>query len=562
MRRFRIGPRLIAAFLAIQLAVLGAAGVGVWRMGSIKSDATFIGTNSLPAVKILGDLQRGMGGQRLAEYGLITATHANDKVAARDDLNRNSAVVDTAMKEYAPTIVDAKDKEFFDTVTKQLAAYRAASAVALTHPGPVGVEEIQAAETQFAAVEKSVEGWNQYNLTLANGAIARSGSDYSSGRLILILFVATAVALGIALAILIQRSVVRPLTVLRERLAAVGAGDLTVSVPDDGADELTDVARDFNGFAERMRGVMREVAHASRQQIEMAQDMARGAEQSGVAIAEIATTVDEVARGSQDQAAQTGRVNETIAEISEGVRRVAESGESAAEMAHEADAAAGQGSETVQDANRAIQSIQQRVDDAAGIVTELGERSSQVGKIVSTISDIADQTNLLALNAAIEAARAGEQGRGFAVVADEVRKLAESTQQQVGSIAGIIGEIQEHTRRAVEAMAQGRQEVLVGVQRVDDAGAAFETIRDRVGSLSGQVMSVAAAAQQLEAGASEVRTAIGSVAAVSEQNAASVQEVSAATEQTSASAQETAAASNQVAATARDLAKLIEVFQV
>jgi len=147
-------------------------------------------------------------------------------------------------------------------------------------------------------------------------------------------------------------------------------------------------------------------------------------------------------------------------------------------------------------------------------------------------------------------------------VADEVRKLAVSTQEQVGSISAIIGEIQQHTDHAVQAMAAGREEVSVGVQRVGAAGEAFTTIRMRVESLSAEVMSVAAAAEQLEAGSGDVRESLVSVAAVSEENAAAVQEVAASTEQTSATAQETAAAAQQVAASARDLAGLVGAFRV
>jgi methyl-accepting chemotaxis protein len=367
---------------------------------------------------------------------------------------------------------------------------------------------------------------------------------------------------GVLLALLITRSITGPLGQLKQRLAEVGDGDLTVRLDVHGADELADVGRTFNGFAERIQEVMRRVSDAAREQVEVAGDMARGAEQTGLAVAQIATTVDEVARGSQEQAEATSRVSGTMHGMGESVMKVASAGESAAAMAEEADRAAGEGARTVGDATAAMEGIERSVADAAEIVVALGERGSEVGQIVDTISDIAEQTNLLALNAAIEAARAGDMGRGFAVVADEVRKLAESTQEQVGSISAIVSEIQRHTERAVAAMEAGRGEVTTGVGRVGAAGDAFATIRDRVTALSGEVMAVAAAAEEMEAGAAEVRESLTSVAAVSEENAASVQEVSASTEETSATAQETAASAQQVAGSARQLGELGAVFRV
>ncbi len=192
--------------------------------------------------------------------------------------------------------------------------------------------------------------------------------------------------------------------------------------------------------------------------------------------------------------------------------------------------------------------IEHAVDGVAEVVGGLGVRSREIGQIVGTITQIADQTNLLALNAAIEAARAGEQGRGFAVVADEVRKLAEESQAAAGSIETIIRDIQRETERAVSAMDEGRREVGEGSAKVTAAGGAFEAIRQRVADVASEVSQVAAAAQQLEAGAVQVQDSIGAVAAVSEENAASAEELSA-----------SAAA---VAAQARGLSELVGRFRV
>ncbi|MFN8124822.1 MAG: methyl-accepting chemotaxis protein [Thermoleophilia bacterium] len=567
LRRIRVGQRLIAGFTLLILAVVAATGVGIWKMSTMKDKADFIAENPLVATAILGDLNKAVAHYRLAQLEHILATDPQAVSVQEARLKEEAATVDKALKDYAPTIASAEDKALFDKVSADWAEYQRVTeeAIALDNAGKdARARDLLAVEGTkvFDRMDEDVTAWIVLNDGLAKSAISGTQSAFSAAKVLLFAFVVIAVLAGIGLALLITRSITGPLTQLRERLAQVGDGDLTVRLDVDGADELTDVGGTFNEFAGRIQDVMRKVADSCRRQVEIAEDMARGAEQTGMAVGQIATTVDEVARGSQEQAESTSRVAATMQEMTEGVQRVSGSGETAAGLAEEADRAANDGARTVSEATEAMQGIERRVADAAEIVVSLGERGSQVGQIVDTISDIAEQTNLLALNAAIEAARAGEMGRGFAVVADEVRKLAESTQEQVGSISSIIGEIQHHTERAVQAMEAGREEVATGVTRVGAAGEAFGTIRGRVEELSAEVMSVAAAAQQLEAGATEVRESLSSVAAVSEENAASVQEVSASTEETSATAEETAASAQQVADSAQELAQLVSAFTV
>ncbi|MFN8124823.1 MAG: methyl-accepting chemotaxis protein [Thermoleophilia bacterium] len=567
LRRIRVGQRLIAGFTLLILAVVAAAGVGVWKMSTMKDHANFIADNPLVATALLGDLNKAIAHYRLAQLEHVLATDPQVIAAQEKRLEEEAASVKKALDAYAPTIANAEDKALFDKVSADWAEYQRVTdqAVALDNAGKdIQARDLVAVEGTkvFDRMDADITDWFALNNTLADEAVSGTASAFSAAKMLLFVFVALAVLAGIGLALFITRSITGPLTQLKERLGQVGDGDLTVRLDVDGADELSDVGHTFNDFAGRIQDVMRKVSSAARQQVDIAGDMARGAEQAGLAVSQIASTIDEVARGSQEQAEQTSKVSETMSEMSEGVLKVAAAGETAAQMAEEADRLAGEGARTVEDATVAMTGIERRVADAAEIVEALGERGAQVGQIVDTISDIAGQTNLLALNAAIEAARAGELGRGFAVVADEVRKLAESTQQQVGSIAEIVGEIQEHTRKAVEAMEAGREEVTSGVQRVGAAGEAFGTIRERVTALSGEVMSVAAAAEELEAGANEVRESLSSVAAVSEENAASVQEVSASTEETSATAEETAAAAQQVSDSARSLDELVSAFRV
>ena len=206
--------------------------------------------------------------------------------------------------------------------------------------------------------------------------------------------------------------------------------------------------------------------------------------------------------------------------------------------------------------------IEKAVDDSANLVGKLGERSQEIGTIVDTISGIAGQTNLLALNAAIEAARAGEQGRGFAVVAEEVRKLAEQSQDAAKQIAELIGAIQNDTNQAVDAMNEGTREVRKGTEVVTSAGQAFGQIVNLVDRVSDQVSDISAAIEQMAAGSQHIVASTKNIDAASKEASAHTQTVSAATEEQLASMEEIASSSQALANLAQELQTEVAKFRV
>jgi methyl-accepting chemotaxis protein len=314
-----------------------------------------------------------------------------------------------------------------------------------------------------------------------------------------------------------------------------------------GTDQLSAAVGQTGAVVQQVSQAITSVATGS-------QEASRSAQNSNNAIGQLTQVIDAIARGAGEQAKQIQATSATATEMAAGVEQVAASAQGVAATSEQTRAAAELGARAVQQAITGMAEITEAVSVADGKVDELGRLGDQIGEIVETIDDIAEQTNLLALNAAIEAARAGEQGRGFAVVADEVRKLAERSQRETKQIARLVGSVQGATREAVAAMQRGATKVEAGAARADEAGRALEDIRVAVVTSVAQVQEIAASARQMAAGAGSVVSAMGSISLVVEENTAATEEMAAQADDVGRAAAAIAAVSEENGATAEEVA--------
>lgn len=335
---------------------------------------------------------------------------------------------------------------------------------------------------------------------------------------------------------------------------------------------LKQVARDLNLASIQLTQASEQAGQATQQIASSSQQVARGAADQASAlndtmkaVEQLSMAIDQIAKGAQEQAQMIEKNVQVVSQISLAINDVSSGAQKAAAGARAASESAQKGAGMTAETVRGMESIKNIMNIVSDKVNGLGERSKEIGKIVSAIDDIADQTNLLALNAAVEAARAGEQGRGFAVVADEVRKLAERSSIATKEIADLISGIQGGVTDTIGAMEKGTSEVEGGYDLANKAGQALDDILKKTGDAGMQVEQISSAAEELAAMSTEMVKLSDSISAIVEENTAATEEMAATAKQVSRSvesvagvSEENSAATEQVSAAAEEISAQME----
>jgi len=683
---FSVRTKLLGGFIAV-VAVLVVLGiVSLTKMSTLNKQTTNLGTNILPSVESLHDMQFQATDERRLELRVVL-----DKTA--EDMNKHEAQrraaednLDKDIESYKALLVDGEQK-YWDDANGRWEAYKQKTATVndlmLKGDTEGALKVINDTLADYTGVMGSVEEWIKFNNDLADTQIKTASSAYSSAKLITVGVMIFAALLALAIGFFLAQSitssvkaVVARLTSLQEHeiaditagMTAMAGGDLTVAVQPttEGIakypnDEVGQAAAAVNDIIEKVgatignynstRGSLTELITGISHNVETLTDakdeLGLSADQAAQATQQIAQTTTQVAEGThqtaksvQDVSTSMGELDQAIAQVADGTVKTSRSvqdvndsvaqlkesamrleetakmkvARAADEMAANAQAAtegaraatdtAHNGARMVQLTIDGMQRIKDTVNTASEEITELGARSQEIGNIVEVIEDIAAQTNLLALNAAIEAARAGEQGRGFAVVADEVRRLAERVASATKEISDLITGIQRSVHSSVKVMAEGATETENGARVAAEAGAALEEILAAVENVNTQMARISAgseemrtsgtemvgvagnvrgvvetvseavtniasvaeqnssATEQMRATASTVSDAMENIAGVAEENSATTEEVSASAEEMTAQVEEVTAAAHALGGIADDLKAKVAMFKL
>lgn len=534
---------VMVGIFCLALAVVASMGLKGMHRGNLSLD---VSNQSLQQVACLGSMKSDFLAMRL---DLVYMMALSDSVKLKekwDDFSNKAEAVRTALQKFE---VDSKDRHSKDSIvlfkegfekyvtngTKLgkmlLEAHAANDETELAKAVTYGVEQVGPLYTKPAEIVAKLVA---DDISASQDAFNADKISYKRFFIATVVVVFMALATAIALGGFIAGSVVKPLVKVFENLKEMAAGDLSVRCNITSKDEMGMLSEELNIMADKLHGTISRVAHnghevaaAANQLQSTAEQMATGAEQAAAQTQTIATASEEMSATSSDIAFNCHKVASNADLVTE---------------------AAVTSSQIVCETISVMGQIAECVKQSATMVENLGNRSEEIGEIVGTIEDIADQTNLLALNAAIEAARAGEQGRGFAVVADEVRALAERTTKATKQIAATIKNIQAETRNAVVSMGEGVREVEKGSIDAAKSGEALQSILQQINDLSMQVNQIATAAEEQTATTGEISN--------------NIQQITAVVQMTANGSQESAAAATQLARLSEEMRTLMAHFKI
>ena len=555
--------KLGLSYLAMVLMIVFLGIYALVSMANMQAATNSVEISGLKYMKQADDLNVAVSDYKAAMYKMLAADDENKKNIAIADLQKATATIDKILPELADGIYYtekmqetqanwAKTKNHGDKVTNILRAQGTAAAYDYM---------MNEMHQDFNNLDKNTTELGELELKGAQEQAAVSHATYESARTTTIVVILIIALLTVGIGYYFYRLIGGFLSQFLDISQRVYRGDMTVNLDYDTQDEFGKIANSYNDTLGKIRSITAEIQKIANELTQSAETMSTGVNESAQVVNSIAVSINDIAELSMSQNKNVDTASSALDNIVNSVNDVADLAKQTADKANDVGTTVNQGIEGINVIVQHMNRIETMVRTSADQVDTLGHRSEEIGQIVETIVNISGQTNLLALNAAIEAARAGEHGRGFAVVAEEIRKLAENSQDAAQHIAELIGTIQDETKKAVEAMHNGNKGVRQGTDVVKEAMGEFSQVTGMVDSMVAQMAQVADHIHQVSAESNNVVEATSQVTNDSNKIASETQQVSAASEEQSATMHELANENTKLADMAKRLQEQLNVFR-
>ncbi|WP_404940683.1 methyl-accepting chemotaxis protein [Pseudomonas cichorii] len=537
-RNIRLNTRAFLSFGIICLLLIGLGTTVIYKMDSLHDSVSKFQTDLLPSVRQAGKIESAGLLYRLDARRFVMDEERQGS-ASIDKLKGLKNALIQITDSYAPMVSSETEEQAYRQVKTNVQAYTAKIDELMELSKTKTNNELfifirDTSSPQAKALQSSIEALIEVNVKGAEKSSDTANKAYENGLTVTIAFIVIAVILTVLVATVFTRSVARPVKALLETTKRIAEGDLRTHVEITGADELTELQSATATMLASLKSTIQHISDSSGLLASAAEEMS--------------SITQESTHGIQRQSMETEQAATAVNEMTAAIEEVARNAVSASESTQASERSAKTGQECVSKTINALEKLSSTVDRTSTEVEGLANQAQNITKVLDVIRAIAEQTNLLALNAAIEAARAGEQGRGFAVVADEVRALAHRTQSSTQEIEQMIQSIQKDSTLAVQSMKQSSEEADATLLIAQESGTAIKEITTAISQINERNLLIATASEEQAHAARSV-----------DQNLVSIRDLSV---QSSSAADQTSTASQELSRLAVDLNRLVSRFSV